>query len=450
MNLTELVKAAGVVGAGGAGFPTHVKLSAKAEFFIINAAECEPLIETDKYLCRVFADELVEGILVVAEHLGAKRKVIALKAKYKAEIAALRASITKACAEIEIFELKTFYPAGDEQVIVQQVCKKSVPERGIPIDVGVVVSNVGTILNVTDAIKGIPVTDKYLSIVGEVETPIMVRVPVGTRISECIAKAKVKVPKYAIILGGPMMGKVIDNAKEIVTTVVTKTTGNIIILSPEHNLIKWNRVSLERMAMQARSACIQCRMCTDLCPRYLNGHRIYPHIVMRNIGRESLITDEEEYKKAFGSAVNCCECGVCEMFSCPMGLSPARVNRFIKKRLREKGIQIERNIKPEAREEVELHKTPTDRLIARLGLSSYDGQHVHECYKVDPGEVFLLFSQHIGLPAVPIVKTGDTVKKGDLVAVANEKGLSANIHASISGTIVEINEMGARINRKEE
>ncbi|MGB4661922.1 MAG: 4Fe-4S dicluster domain-containing protein [Mobilitalea sp.] len=462
MDLVKVVKEAGVVGAGGAGFPTHIKLNTKAECFIINAAECEPLIETDKFLCRKFPDELIQSILVVSEHLGARRKVITLKAKYTDEIACLKKAIAKAAADIEIFEMKTFYPAGDEQVIVQQVCKKSVPERGIPIDVGVVVSNVGTLLNIAEAIAGIPVTEKYLSVVGEVEKPIMVKVPIGTKISECIAKAKVKIPAYAIILGGPMMGVVIEDREAIGAAVVTKTTGNIMILPPDHFLIKWNRVSFHRMELQARSACIQCRMCTDLCPRYQIGHNVNPHMVMRNIWREAFITDEEEYKKVFGSAVNCCECGICERFACPMGLSPCRVNHHMKKLLREKGIIVERNMTPEARESVDTQKVPTDRLIARLGLSSYMIPHSNiaqtagnqnseqECYDIQPDEVFILFSQHIGMPALPIVKVGDRVKCGDLIAAANEKGLSANIHASMEGIITDITNLGARISRKEE
>ena len=104
MSLIETVKDAGIVGAGGAGFPTHVKLNTKAEYFIVNAAECEPLIETDKYLCRTFADELIKGITYIADHLEAKKRYIALKAKYKAEIAALKEAIDKNHADIEIFE----------------------------------------------------------------------------------------------------------------------------------------------------------------------------------------------------------------------------------------------------------------------------------------------------------------------------------------------------------
>ena len=108
MNLTEAVKAAGVVGAGGAGFPTHVKLSAKAECFLVNAAECEPLIETDKYLCRTFPDRVVAAAVAVAGHLGAKRTVIALKGKYHAEITALEGAISRSGAQVELFRMKTF------------------------------------------------------------------------------------------------------------------------------------------------------------------------------------------------------------------------------------------------------------------------------------------------------------------------------------------------------
>ena len=449
MNFTEAIQAAGVVGAGGAGFPTHVKLSNKADCFIVNAAECEPLIETDKFLCRNYADKLIEGILLISKHLGAKRMLIALKQKYKEEINCLKEAITKASADIELFEMKTFYPAGDEQVIVQQVLRQSVPERGIPIDVGAVVNNVGTILNIVDALQGIPVTNKYLSVVGEVEKPIMINAPIGTAISDCIAKAKVKIQNYAVIIGGPMMGKVLDNMEAIEKEVVTKTTGNILILPSDHYLIGHHKISIKRIAKQAQSACIQCQMCTDLCPRYLIGHKVRPHMVMRNIWREDTIQDNNTYKEIFSDAIHCCECGVCELFSCPMNLSPCRVNIFIKKKFMEKGIQADRNMKPVARDSVDIRKTPTERLVARLGLSKYDGLHAKECIDVNPNEVYIPFRQHIGLPAVGVVSVGDRVDACDLLATANTGGLSANIHSSIKGVITEITSHGARIRREE-
>ncbi|MEM1485478.1 4Fe-4S dicluster domain-containing protein [Oscillospiraceae bacterium PP1C4] len=451
MDLIEAVKAAGVAGAGGAGFPTHIKLSAKADCLIINAVECEPLIETDKYLTRTFPDKIVSATDLVANHIGAARRVLALKGKYAAEIAALKGAIAKAGSSIEIFELPTFYPAGDEQMMVRLICDVTVPERGIPLDVGVVVDNVGTMLNIFDAMEGVPVTEKYLSVVGEVEKPIMLRVPIGTPLTECIEMAHPKFGDYGIVLGGPMMGKVYTGgAKAIESLSVTKTTGNIIVLPPDHYLIRHAAKPINTIKAQTRSACIQCRMCTDLCPRYLIGHQIRPHLVMRNLFRESLITDNAEYKQAFGDAVNCCDCGVCEMFSCPMGLSPRKVNGYIKGQLRERGIQVERNMNPTARPGLSTRKVPTDRLAARLGLMDYYGLHAKECQTLTPQTVMIPFRQHIGKPAVPVKQAGDTIKKGELLASAAEGAPSINIHASISGLIVKLDETGAVISRSKE
>ena len=448
LSFIDTVKDAGIVGAGGAGFPTHVKLNAKAEYFIVNAAECEPLIETDKYLCRTFADQIVEAITATAAHIGASRKVIALKGKYKEEIASLKAAIDRAHADIEIFEMPTFYPAGDEQTMVQMVTGRSVPERGLPLDVGAVVDNVGTMLNLYEALHGAPVTEKYLSVVGEVKEPIMLRVPIGTPVTECIAAAQPTISDYAIILGGPMMGKIPADDKAIAEAVVTKTTGNIIVLPKDHYLFQRASLPLDTIKRQARAACIQCKMCTDLCPRYMIGHQIRPNLVMRNIWREDQITDNDEYLATFGDAMNCCDCGVCEMFACPMGLSPRKVNSYVKGQLRAKGIQVPRNMEPVAREAIDNRRVPTHRLIARLGLAEFDGLHAHECIELKPETVYVPFRQHIGKPAVPAKNVGDHVTKGEVLAAAAE-GLSANIHASMNGVIVSIDENGARISGKE-
>ena len=449
MNLTEVVKASGIVGAGGAGFPTHVKLNAKAECFVVNAAECEPLIETDKYLCRTYAPQIVVAVTAVAAHLEAKRAVIALKGKYKAEIASLQTAIEQAGASIEIFQMGTFYPAGDEQTMVQQVTGRSVPERGLPLDVGCVVDNVGTLLNIFDAIQGRPVVDKFLSVVGEVKEPILFHVPIGTPILECVRAAEPAIRDYALILGGPMMGKVLLRQEDMEAAVVTKTTGNIIVLPRDHYLFRRATLPMEAIRHQTRSACIQCRMCTDLCPRYLIGHRIRPNLVMRNLWREPGIQNNDEYERCFGDAMNCCDCGICEMFACPMGLSPRKVNQYMKIQLRNRGIQVPRNMEPQARAFVDQRHTPTGRLVARLGLSQYYGLHAHECRELNPDEVFIPFSQHIGKPANMVKAVGDYVERGEVLAEAAE-GLSANIHASISGVVLEVTEQGARISGRKE
>lgn len=449
MSLMETVKAAGVVGAGGAGFPTHVKLNTRVEYFIVNAAECEPLIETDKYLCRTWADRIIRTIPVIGDALGASRRVIALKAKYEREIAALEEAVKKNDSDVEIFRLGYFYPAGDEQTLIQQVTGRSVPERGLPSDVGCVVNNVGTVLNIADALEGKPVTEKYLSVVGEVSRPLLLRVPIGTPVLECVEAAGPSLAEYSLILGGPMMGKQITDTGAMEQAVVTKTTGNIMVLPRDHYLFRKASQPMETIRRQTRSACIQCKMCTDLCPRYLIGHQMRPSLVMRGLWQEQTVKDNEEYLKLFGDAANCCSCGVCELFACPMGLSPRKVNEYIKGELRNRGIQVPKNPEPKARAFVDDRKTPTNRLVARLGLSKYYGQHPQGCEELMPDTVFIPFSQHIGKPAVAVKGAGDRVRRGELLAAAAE-GLSANIHSSVDGVIVEVTGQGARIRRGKE
>lgn len=449
MQMTEAVKNAGVVGAGGAGFPTHVKLNTKAEYFLINAAECEPLIETDKYLCRTYARQIVRTAVRIAGHLEAKHAVIALKEKYTREISALTEAIAEEKADLGIFRLRSFYPAGDEQVLVQQVTGRSVPERGLPLDVGCVVENVGTVLAVSDALEGIPVTEKFLSVTGAVKSPVMFRVPIGTPVRDVLQKAGTLPGQYAVILGGPMMGKILAEEQDISRAVVTKTTGNLLVLPKDHYLVRRTLMPREKMIRRATAACIQCRMCTDLCPRYLIGHEVYPHRTMRNLWRQSAITDEKEFEQCFGSAANCCNCGVCEMFACPMGLSPRKMNEYAKELLRERGINPARSLSPAARRAADYHRIPTERLIARLGLTQYVSHSLPELVRLVPEEIFVPLSQHIGKPAVPAVSAGDRVEKGDLIAGAAE-GLSANIHAGVDGVVEEVTARSIRISRREE
>jgi len=449
MELLQAVKEAGVVGAGGAGFPSHIKLKAEAEWFLVNGAECEPLIETDKYICRACPEQIVRTVMCIAEHLKAHHAVIVLKEKYQKEIAAIEAAITRLKVPVELFLMKSFYPAGDEQILVRQVTGRCVPERGLPLDVGCVVHNIGTVLSIADALEEKPVTGKYLSVTGAVKRPAMFQVPIGTPLTEILKAAPIAITGYGVIMGGPMMGKVLKTEAKISTAVVTKTTGNLLILPQEHSLFTRASLPVERMKRQAQAACIQCRMCTDLCPRSLIGHEVRPHVVMRNAFREAALTDKKEYIQCFKSAANCCSCGVCELFSCPMGLSPRRMNDHVKRRLLEQGIQIEKNQDPKVQREWNYHKIPTERLIARLGLSAYVTDEEPKLVEVFPESCYIPLTQHIGKPAVPVVQTGSEVSKGTLIAGA-AKGLSANIHAGIGGIVTEVTEKGIRICKKGE
>ena len=230
---------------------------------------------------------------------------------------------------------------------------------------------------------------------------------------------------------------------------MTKTTGNILVLPKDHYLFRKASLPMETVRKQTKSACLQCKMCTELCPRYLIGHQIHPNLMMRGLWLEPTITDNEEYLRMYGEAANCCSCGVCEMFACPMGLSPRKVNDYFKAEFRKRGIQVPKNPEAHAREFVQERKTPTNRLVARLNLSQYYGKHPKTCEELTVDTVFIPFSQHIGRPAVAVKQAGETVAKGELIAAAAE-GLSANIHSSVDGVIEEITDKGARITCRKE
>lgn len=161
--------------------------------------------------------------------------------------------------------------------------------------------------------------------------------------------------------------------------------------------------------------------------------------------------DNGEFKKAFGDAANCCDCGACELFYCPMGLSPRRVNGYIKGQIRNRGIDVEKNQTPVARENAGIHRIPTSRLVSRLGLKPYYDRPLREgCIEITPETVRIPMAQHIGKPAEPVGAVGDKVKKGEIIGRAAENELSANIHAGVTGIIVNSSDEFVEIRVKEE
>lgn len=229
----EKVKKAGVVGAGGAGFPTHMKLAAQAEYLLVNGAECEPLIRVDQQLMGSYAELLVGCVEKLTQALGFKKAYICIKRKHKEVIVELHKYINKNC-NVELFLLEDFYPAGDEQVLVYEVTGRVVPEGSIPIKVGCIVLNVETVLNINSAWNSEPVTEKYLTVTGEVPTPLTLRLPIGTSIKTALKIAGLEDTKgKAVIDGGPMMGKFISDFE----APVTKTTKGLIVIDETHHLV---------------------------------------------------------------------------------------------------------------------------------------------------------------------------------------------------------------------
>ena len=286
--------------------------------------------------------------------------------------------------------------------------------------------------------------DKYLSVTGEVREPVMLRVPIGTSFRECVTLAGARLSAYAVVNGGPMMGLVLSEPEKIDAAVVTKTTGSILVLPPDHYLVERSKLKMQRIRLQSRSACIQCRYCTDLCPRWLIGQEMEPHMVMRGLWMEGRIKDDEEFVRAFGGAMNCCSCGICELYACPMNLSPRRVNEYFKGVLRSRGLESKVDPHPAARDSFTGRLIPTERIVARLGLRDYYPGHAARCLEYTPKEVCIPFRQSIGRAAGAVVEEGARVKRGDLIARAAE-GLSSNIYASIDGIVKDLSVQGARI-----
>ena len=436
MELWERIQQAGIVGCGGAGFPTHVKYQTAADTLIINGAECEPLLRTDQYLMRHFAKEIVSAAGALRQAVGAKDAAIALKRHYTAETAALREAIAQEGASIRLHLLDSFFPAGDEQTLVYEVTGRVVPPGGLPGMAGCVVSNVATVLCVYDAIQNRPFTHKYLTVTGAVAEPVIVRAPLGTPVADCLACAGGALDDdYMVINGGPMMGRMMT-CEQAMQAHVTKTMSGLIVLPVDSPVVRSGVVSLAAMFNRARSSCIQCSYCTQLCPRHLLGHPIEPHRIMRAVSLCGSNIDAVLDDPAVRNAALCCECGVCELFACPMQLQPRRVNRLVKQHLREKNIRYER---PEgewqARPERSGRLAPSARIAARVGVRAFDSILIDRLVQATPSVLCLPLQQGAGVPALPEVAAGEHVAQGQRIASCPDGKLGAHLHAPESGVI---------------
>lgn len=433
----EIIKNSGIVGAGGAGFPSHVKFNAQVDTLIVNGAECEPMIHVDKLLLEYEFGKVFEGLKTAASLTGAKRIVLALKAKYKDAIKAIedfKNSSKTGGFNFEILPLGNFYPAGDEQVLVYEVTRKIVPEGGIPLQVGVIVTNVETLLNISNALEGKNVTHKYVTVNGEVASPMTLKVPVGTPVKKLIQYCGgiITGGEYAVLDGGPMMGKIIDMDKYA----VRKTTKSIIVLPEDSIVVEHKRRSIHKAVKRAQAICLSCRMCTDLCPRYLLGHELFPDEMMKKMYKGELADSELE---KFDFAFLCCDCGLCELYSCVVDLSARSLFNYIKSELGKKGIKNSHNRKDlTANDFRDYRKVPVDRLEKRLEIDKYHNIAPLCDFDAKIDEVKLYLTQHVGAPSVPVVRTQEKVVEGQLVADISEGKLGAKIHSSINGIVSEI------------
>jgi Na+-translocating ferredoxin:NAD+ oxidoreductase RnfC subunit len=424
MVLADQLKAAGVVGAGGAGFPTHIKAASQVEFIIANGAECEPLLHKDVEIMKHYPAEIVAGMKRMIDATGARRGKFGIKTKNASAVEAIRPHLDGAA--IDLVLLGDFYPSGDEYELVHIATGRLIPPAGIPLQVGCVVNNVETLYNAHLATLGTSITRKFLSVSGAVREPKSFWVPIGTSFRELIAKAGgATVDDYGIFVGGLMMGTLTFDPNEV----VTKTTGGLILLPRDHYLVRRKEQPLTAMNRIGRSACDQCSYCTEFCPRYLMGYEVMPHKVMR-----SLAFSHEGPGMWNQWAELCCACGLCTLYACPEDLFPKEACDQAKLHMRQAEVKFVQQKPVQVHPMKEYRRVPLQMLRRRLKVEEYENDTPFDPAEYRPVRVKLKLRQHAGKAAAPVVKESQKVAEGDLVAAAQD-GVSANIHASIAGIV---------------
>jgi Na+-translocating ferredoxin:NAD+ oxidoreductase RnfC subunit len=436
MTLVDKVRAAGVVGAGGGGFPTHVKLAAEADVVIANGAECEPLLHKDAAILEREAALVVQGVLQVMLAVHAGTGVVAIKAKNEHAVE----KVTVACrgTPVRVHTLGDFYPAGDEFDLVYGVTGRLIPAGGIPLKVGAIVSNVETLANISRAAQGQPVTHKTLTIAGDVRSPVTLTVPIGTSLADCIdAAGGTSAANPVVCIGGVMMGEPTSD----LARPVTKTTAGLVVLSREHPVMRRKLLSPEQQNQIGKSACDQCRYCTELCPRYLLGYAVEPHQVMRSLAFNATGT---AHWNAFAGP--CCGCGLCTLYACPEQLFPKEACDRSKTELRRAGV-TRNGVAPAKPHRLRSgRRVPGRLLLEKLALAPFDHAARWNARVLSPRELVLPLRQGAGVAGTPIVKRGEAVLAGQPLTSVAPTAVGSVIHAPLSGTIAAIGEHSIVLN----
>ena len=438
MEISELIFNAGVVGAGGAGFPTHVKAKSNVEYVLANGAECEPLIHKDFELMVNFPGEIVDGMKNMIQSSSAIKGYFGIKEKNSKAIESISRKLAN--TNIEISLLGDFYPSGDEYELVYHATKRLIPPHGIPLQVGCLVNNVETLFNINNAMEGKPVTKKFVSVAGLVNIPSSFFVPIGTSFRELIEIAGgTKVKDFGIFVSGIMMGQLTFDVNDV----VKKTTAGIIILPIDHYLINRTNRNIQSKNRIGKSACDQCSYCTEFCPRYLLGYDVQPHKVMRSL---AFTQSGSNYWNQYADL--CCSCGLCSLYACLEDLYPREACDQSKAEMRKNNFKYEQIKELKVHPIKEGRRVPLKQLMKRLDISKYDAKTPFREINKEISEVKILLKQHAGNSSTPIVNKFDKVTEGQLIAEVEPDKLGARIHSSIDGIVKEFNKDFIIISKK--
>ena len=424
-ELKEIMRKFGIIGAGGAGFPSYAKLAEGADLLLINGSECEPLLYTDYVILKNELSMVISGISEVIKHTLIPKAYLCIK-----EHTAKRLDMydgQKLADKISVRVLADAYPVGDEIGLIYEASGRLVNPGKLPITAGVIVYNVETMYNLARAVRfSEPVSEKWLTVGGNISHATVLKVPIGTKVSDLFKKLGITVPEgNSVIDGGPSMGKIINPG----TYTVTKTTKAILVLPDYTQAIASKKINEKMAIARAETACCQCTRCTDLCPRNMLGYPLEPHKMVR-----TAMGAAEVMPIMVLSATLCCGCGVCESLACSQGISPRAVIANYKGVLAKNKLRFNVDGDYEIRPEREYRKIPSEKWASTLGVRKFDTVADFGGIIRDFSRVEIPLSKHIGSPSIPSVSDGDFVSAGDEIAVA-ASGLSVPQHASISGTV---------------
>ncbi len=317
-ELLGIIAESGVVGLGGATFPANVKFMVpkgkKAEYLVINGVECEPYLTADHRLMLERADRIIEGIKIIAKIVEPEKLAIGIEVNKPDAIESMIEAAAKAGMDLDVVPLKVKYPQGDEKQLLKAVTGREVPSGALPIEIGCVVSNVGSVHAVYEAVVlNKPLVERVITVTGgAIKEPKNLKARIGTPISSLIEECGgfSEVPEK-VVVGGPMMGFTIYD----LDTPITKGTSGILALTSKE------------VKNASRTPCISCGRCVNACPMGLNPTTLFKFI------------DHGEYDEASDlGLMDCKECGSCG-FVCPARIPLIQGMRLGKKMLRKKKVK---------------------------------------------------------------------------------------------------------------
>nr|AIB09470.1 electron transport complex protein RnfC [Halobacteroides sp. TB21] len=313
-EVRNIIQEAGIVGLGGATFPSHVKVSIpddkNVDTVMLNGAECEPYLTVDHRMMLEMGEQVLFGLKALMKAADAEQGYIGIEMNKLDAIENMK-EITSDDPNIEVVPLEVKYPQGGEKQLIEAILDKEVPSGGLPLDIGIVVNNIGTAVAITEAIKdGKSLFERAVTVTGAVNNPQNLIVKVGTPIKELIEQCDgFKGQPGKVIMGGPMTGQ----AQNRLDNPVTKGTSGVLVLNEE-----------EAKDYSEAGPCIRCASCVDVCPMNLVPTRLV------NLVKEDMIEEAEE-----DNLMDCIECGSCS-YVCPSNIELVQRIKLGKEKVRAK------------------------------------------------------------------------------------------------------------------